>query len=57
MVDISVEAGRFKQEQAFPRVSLLKDESDSSPEETQAALDSCLFWRWPVAVAVGAGSV
>lgn len=43
----------FKQEQALPRVSLFKADRASSPEETQAELCACLFWRWPV----GAGSV
>ena len=37
-----------RQEQALPKVSLLKDDRASSPEETQAALVACLFSRWPV---------
>lgn len=47
----------FRQEQALPRVSLVKEVSESRPEETQASLLAWRFSRWPVGLAVLLGAV
>jgi hypothetical protein len=42
----------FRQEQALPRVSFVKEVRESRPEETQAALLAWRLARWLVGAAV-----
>ena len=52
MVEVEVGAAMFRQEQALPRVSFVKEVRESRPEETQAALLAWRLARWLVGAAV-----